>query len=62
MLLIHVTKDNRCAFCDAGVIKCAEITCQNFFNPAHSRHIYCLPKCKMKHFRRLKTKGNINSN
>ncbi len=53
MLLMHVTKDGTCTHCGAGVIRCAEQTCQEFFHPKHTRHIYHLAKCKMRNSRRL---------
>jgi hypothetical protein len=56
MSLIHVTKDGKCAFCNAGVKKCAEITCQNFFHPDSILHRFCLPKCKAKNYRRNRSK------
>lgn len=54
MLLMHVTKDNKCSLCGAGVIKCANEKCQQFFNPKNSRHIYHSPACKMDKYRERK--------
>lgn len=52
MLLMHVTKDGSCAYCDANVKKCAEESCQEFFHPKHDGHKYCKKRCNMRHRRR----------
>jgi len=49
MLLIHVTKDDKCAHCNANVKKCP--VCQDFFHAKTKRHKICSPRCKMRKLR-----------
>jgi hypothetical protein len=58
MMLMHVTKDNRCTHCGAGVRKCKEITCQEFYSPTNSRHLFHLKKCNLKWNRRRRIAEN----
>lgn len=54
MLLMHVTKDNKCAFCGSGVVKCANEKCQQFFHAKTKWHRYHAASCKMREYRRRK--------
>lgn len=60
MLLMHVTKDNKCSFCGAGVVKCKEVKCQQFFNPRSTRHVYHADSCKMRDSRRRNCRETVS--
>jgi len=52
MLLLHVTKDGKCAYCSANLVLCPE--CNEFFHAKNKGHKICLPRCKMRRYRRNK--------
>lgn len=47
--LMHVTKHNTCAFCNAELKRC--VTCGNFFHAARKNNVYCRDRCRTRKFR-----------
>lgn len=59
MSLMHVTKENKCAYCGAKLILCE--VCKEFFHAKNVRHVICRNRCRMRKHRKNKKLEQISS-